>query len=252
MPTFRNKKLATEAAGPKPKVMPKKKGIAAKVAAGVPLIASASGVKGGRGANRAFGALTGVTAAKSGIKIDPLGVAMALPVFKLVAAAKALRAAGRIGQASALEARVLAKQAGKELGVDAVRNLGPRTLPPVGPVFRNSSERLYPRFPNIGGDSPRLLRGSRDPRTFDTYADLTNEGAGRFKGQDDLNNFVSDMGKLGGLRKVGKAAAAARQTGIPDAGSIAMVKKTAAQFGQKVSGKEAKLISRLLRGRTSK
>jgi hypothetical protein len=77
MATFRNKKLYNEAAGAKPNES-YKKGLARKLAMGTPVIASASGVKGGRGANRAFGALTGITAGKKGIQVDPVGVALSL------------------------------------------------------------------------------------------------------------------------------------------------------------------------------
>jgi hypothetical protein len=136
---MRNKKLVNESVGAKPKER-SKTGIARKLAMGVPLVASASGVKGGRGANRAFGALTGVTAAKSGVKVDPLGVAMALPVFKLVAAARALRAAGRIQEASALAARVAAKEIGQTAGRGVPRLLTGQ--------LRAQSEvgRVYPRI----------------------------------------------------------------------------------------------------------
>ena len=55
-----------------------------------------------------------------------------------------------------------------------------------------------------------------------------------------------------GPNPVAKAAAkeiARGKMAQPAAGSVEMVKKTAKQFGQKVSGKEANNISRLLRGR---
>jgi hypothetical protein len=193
---MRNKKLANESMGAKPKER-SKTGIARKLAMGVPLVASASGVKGGRGANRAFGAITGITAAKSGIKVDPLAlVSMALPVGKLIAAAKALKAAGKIKQAEALAARVAAKTlGGSRAAVRGVRQERTLFYPRnnmSGSDVRGISESVYPRLPNIGGDSPRLLRGSRDLRTFDTYADPINEGAGRFaRGTKRGNKLVS-------------------------------------------------------------
>ena len=116
---------------------------------------------------------------------SPLGqfadtlLGFALPVGKVKAAAMGLRAAGQAGKAAALESRVLAKQAGRELGPDAARDLGPSFLRPVGPALRKTSESLYPRLPSRGGDAQSLLRGQRDFRTFDKYADPLNEGAGR-------------------------------------------------------------------------
>lgn len=115
MPTMRNKKLVNESVGAKPKER-SKTGIARKLAMGTPLVASASGVKGGRGANRAFGALTGVTAGKKGIKVDPLGLAMAVSPLKLAKVASALSKAGRLGSALEVADRVLVKTMGKALG----------------------------------------------------------------------------------------------------------------------------------------
>jgi hypothetical protein len=284
---MRNKKLVNESMGAKPKER-SKTGIARKLAMGVPLVASASGVKGGRGANRAFGALTGVTAGKKGIKVDPLGVAMALPVGKLIIAAKALNAAGKSSKVAPLVARVAAKAIGgstkaeKALeqlvlelrGESAARTFatanrsrileeapkawkkitGPRGQIMRGSAARDSAESLFPRLPN------NSVPGSS--RTFDIYDDpyLTgNErvmGAAVSRGNGSIGEAA--MPRIGSQLNTGFTAASrkmgtvVRQTGIPEASSIAMVKKTAAQFGQKVSGKEAKLISRLLRGRSAK
>jgi hypothetical protein len=102
MATFNNKKLSREAMGAKPNEN-YKKGLSRKLAMGVPLVASASGVKGGRGANRAFGMLTGVTASKTGVKVDPLGVAMAVVPTGILGkiARKAIPASRRIAGAAA-------------------------------------------------------------------------------------------------------------------------------------------------------
>jgi hypothetical protein len=267
MPTFRNKKLATEAAGPKPKVMPKKKGISAKAAAGVPLIASASGVKGGRGANRAFGALTGVTAAKSGVKVDPLGVAMALPVFKLGAVARALRAAGKTKLATQVGERLVAKS----LGADAARLLA-KNEGKVTPFIRENivanarnirnRSTVFPRQTGVPEKATLEMQSVANTIAERHYTDVAQRGLGHADAVElnrarVLRGLSSKRGvDLGVAKTYAKEAAAAakvvRQTGLPEPGSIEMVKKTAAQFGQKVSGKEAKLISRLLRGRTSK
>ena len=242
MPSFRSKKLVNESMGPKPKTS-QKTGIARKLAMGVPLVASASGVKGGRGANRVFGALTGVTAAKSGVKVDPLGVAMALPVFKLGAVVKALRASGRIGEAAAVASRIAAKQIGQSAGRGVPRLLTAQ--------LRAQSEvgRVYPR---ISGAMSGEFRGMNAAEITATIArtqgrqlgvPIENIAEASAAARKSTTGFTAASKKMGTV---------VRQTGIPEAGSIAMVKKTAAQFGQKVGSKEAKNISRLLRGRSAK
>lgn len=177
---------------------------------GAPLTGSASGVK-SISLREAGEALTqGIVSARGNkLSFDPAGLAMALPLGKVAKAANALKAAGRIEEATAFSARLGAKQAGKIFGASE-RGIATDRAIDVGGRARMASEKVFKRLPDIGGDSPRLLRGSRDLRTFDKYADLTNEGAGRFKGKDDLSAFVSDAGVLGGMRKVGKAAAKAK------------------------------------------
>lgn len=144
---------------------------------GAPLTGSASGVK-SISLREAGEALTqGIVSARGKkLSFDPAGLAMALPVGKVAGAARALRAAGNIERATALEARVLAKQAGRELGSDAARNFGPKTLPPVGPTLRKTSEKVFPRLPGASNLPP----GSA--RTFDIYADPFEQGANRFQG----------------------------------------------------------------------
>lgn len=154
--------------------------------------------------------VTGIDVSRKGVSVSPESLAMALPLGKVLKAAKALRAAGKVGQAAALEARVGAKEAGRFFGGTGKRSQG-LGLPmdravDVGGKARDYSESLFPRLPSGGG-----VPGAS--RTFDKYYDALDEGAARFKGRDDLNDFVSDMGKLGALRKVGKAAEAAKKRG---------------------------------------
>jgi len=167
--------------------------------------------------------MTGVDISRKGVSVDPFGVAMALPVGKVLKAAKVLRAAGNVARADALTTRVVAKAAGgsraaargqREQKVIAFmrpewpgvfsKQLGSSPLE-AGKKARGVSESVFPRLPNTN------IPGSR--RSFDVYEDPLLEGAGRFRGQDDLNKFVSDMGKLGKFRKVGKAAEAAKKRG---------------------------------------
>lgn len=60
--------------------------------------------------------MTGVDISRKGVSVDPLSLAMALPVGKVLKAAKALRAAGKVEQAAALSARAGAKTRGTKIG----------------------------------------------------------------------------------------------------------------------------------------
>ena len=130
--------------------------------------------------------MTGIDISRKGVSVDPFGVAMALPIGKVLKAAKALRAAGKASQATALEARLGAKEAGNFFGGTGKRSQG-LGLPmdravDVGGRARNFSESVFPKLPSRGGDSPRLLRGQRDLRSFDVYADPYNTGNERVMG----------------------------------------------------------------------
>lgn len=171
---------------------------------GAPLTGSASGVK-SISLKQAGEVLTQGIVSVRGKKLsfDPAGLAMALPVGKVAKAAKALGAAGKITQAAALESRLAAKVLGKKnpfrRGLSAAQREG-NVIKALG--NRRTSESVFPRLPNAN------IPGST--RTFDIYDDPLLEGAGRFKGKDDLSAFVSDAAVLGGMRKVGRAAAKRR------------------------------------------
>jgi len=140
--------------GPKPKTS-QKTGIARKMAMRVPLVASASGVKGGRGANRAFGMLSGVTASKTGIKVDPLGVAMAVSPLKLGAAAKGLRSVGRLLQAEKLTQRIGINNIGKIAGrlIAKGETVGGKALATAGQDLKRG-------IGNVGRSPGGLRKGS--------------------------------------------------------------------------------------------
>ena len=57
--------------------------------------------------------MTGIDISRKGVSVDPFGVAMALPVGKVLKAAKVLRAAGKAAEAAPLFARVAAKVGGR-------------------------------------------------------------------------------------------------------------------------------------------
>lgn len=235
--------------------------------------------------------LTGVgTDSKGKFSIDPVGLAMALPLGKVVKAAAALRGAGKIGKAAALEARVAAKNAGQVNGEFGNATMGVAQ----GRPRRLASESLYPKLPIRGGDSPRLLRGSKDTRTFDIYADPYNTGNERVMGaavsrpggsigeaampriasrlpkpklpksgrtlqlpDNAASRFAAidrSFSNMGVVRPAVPGAKAAsklpkRVVGpLPKAGSAEQVAQTGKQFGKKISKKEAKNISKFLRG----
>lgn len=121
--------------------------------------------------------MTGIDVSRKGVSVDPMGVAMALPIGKVLKAAKALRAAGKASQATALEARLGAKEAGKFFGGTGKKSQG-LGLPmdravDVGGRARDFSESVFPRLPSGGG-----VPGAK--RSFDLYEDPLLEGASRF------------------------------------------------------------------------
>jgi hypothetical protein len=155
--------------------------------------------------------MTGIDISRKGVSVDPIGLAMAVSPFKLLKASKALRAAGQVGRAAAVEARLGAKTIGRNIPKDYSyfpKGLasGPKT---VEGKLRSASESVFPRLPSRGGDAPGLLRGQRDLRTFDRYADPINEGAGRFKGQDLLENMIQGSKTRRGMKSVAEARALA-------------------------------------------
>jgi hypothetical protein len=59
--------------------------------------------------------MTGIDISRKGVSVDPIGLAMAVSPFKLLKASKALRAAGKVGKAAAVEARIGSKVSGGKL-----------------------------------------------------------------------------------------------------------------------------------------
>jgi hypothetical protein len=91
--------------------------------------------------------MTGIDVSRKGVSVDPMGVAMALPLGKVLKAAKALRAAGQAGKASALASRVAAKEVGQGAG------RGYSSL--LTGKLREASESVFPR--NSGARSGEYL-----------------------------------------------------------------------------------------------
>jgi len=200
---------------------------------GKPLTGSASGVK-SISLKQAGEALTqGIVTTRGGkLQFAPEGLAMALPVGKVATAAKALRGAGKVAQAVGLEARLGAKVAGMQRagnlaersGRTPVSELSTRTFE-MGRRARKASEGVFPRAPKNNLGDLEFLPGITKTQAAQKMA------------------YGTDLAKRPTFRTGGAGPR------LPEAGSVEMVKKTAKQFGQKVSGKEANNISRLLRGR---
>lgn len=110
-----------------------------------------------RSRENAFEFLTGIQTRGNKVKVDPLGLAMALPVGKVIRAAKALKAVGKIGESEALAARVAAKSlGGSRKALQATREArtlywpAPKDLQYMGrgtsgKAVRGISEKVFPR-----------------------------------------------------------------------------------------------------------
>ena len=96
--------------------------------------------------------MTGIDVSRKGVSVDPMSLAMALPLGKVLKAAKALRAAGKASQAAALSARVLAKEGGRNL---------PKTINEAKRMFTGIPESYTPKT------ASKVLQGglSRDAST---------------------------------------------------------------------------------------
>ena len=146
------KKEMNRTSGTARRLTGRSEGIATKLKYGAPLTGSASGVK-SISLKDAGEALTQgiVTLGKKGLKFAPEGLAMALPFGKVFNAAKALRGAGKIAQATGLEARLGAKVAGslragnlaERSGRTPVSELSKRTFE-MGRRARAASEGCLP------------------------------------------------------------------------------------------------------------
>jgi hypothetical protein len=128
--------------------------------------------------------LTGVgTDDKGKFSVDPMGLAMALPLGKVVKAAAGLRAAGKISKAASLEARAFAKTEGRAIRgqIDDLQNLGD-----FGPTMkwlrreRLKSERVFPKitkysdagmFNRYGDMLPKATRKARSIKRVNPQAE---------------------------------------------------------------------------------
>jgi len=101
--------------------------------------------------------MTGVDISRKGISVDPFGVAMALPVGKVLKAANVLRAAGKAAKAVPLANRLVAKSLGKDAGRLIAQNRGAtnsfireNVIGNAKKVRNLSAESVFPRAPKKG------------------------------------------------------------------------------------------------------
>lgn len=101
--------------------------------------------------------MTGIDVSRKGVKVDPFGVAMALPLGKVLKAANVLRAAGQAGKAATLSNRLVAKSLGKDAGRLIAQNRGAtnsfireNVIDNAKKVRNLSAESVFPRAPKKG------------------------------------------------------------------------------------------------------
>lgn len=151
-------------AGTAKRLLGRSESIGFKLKAGMPLTGSASGVK-SITTREAGEALTqGIVSLnkKNKLQMDPTGLAMALPLGKVLKARNALALGGKITQAVALDERLAAKAAGKAFG----RSLAERKAAGGGPIFetiknsgfvrRAGSNQVFPRAASGAAKTPSL------------------------------------------------------------------------------------------------
>jgi hypothetical protein len=253
------KKEMNRTSGTARRLTGRSEGIATKLKYGAPLTGSASGVKSISLKDAGEVLTQGIfSASRKGLKVDPAGLAMALPVGKVFKAGQALKAAGEFGVANQLLGRVAAKKAGQAFGKEyaisqraaaldeATRtfNKGNRKsgLITKGETSRMTSEGSSAHPGGGGGLSvfPRLPKGNLPPgekRTFDVLADPFKEGnwrsaAGIQPVKNQLKTKFNEFSKR-----------------VPSKSGISEVKQSAAKRGMKVTDAGAAKIDRLLKGR---
>lgn len=167
------KKEMNRTSGTARRLTGRSEGIATKLKYGAPLTGSASGVK-SISLKDAGEVLTQgiVTLGKKGLKFAPEGLAMALPLGKVAKAAGALRAAGKLGKAAALESRIGAKIVGGETGKTIAKSkkvqngygISGASAPftkSIGSMARDASEGVFPRGTDL---AKRALKAGSETR----------------------------------------------------------------------------------------
>jgi len=193
------KKPMSRTSGVARRLLGRSEGIATKLKYGAPLTGSASGVK-SISLKDAGEVLTSgiVTLGKKGLQADPASLAMALPVGKVLKAAQALKAAGKIKQATALIARVDAKRAGQVMGEFGNATQGVYQ----GRPLRRLSESVFPRAAG-GAESAPTLR-----QEYETVKQGYEQVFGKGKKVSSFNPDVAAMtgypGRGGSVAKIRK------------------------------------------------
>lgn len=174
------KKEMNRTSGTARRLTGRSEGIATKLKYGAPLTGSASGVKSISLKDAGEVLTQGIfSASRKGLKMDSAGLAMALPVGKLVKAAGALRAAGKASKAAGLEARIFAKTEGRAIRgqIDDLQNLGE-----FGPTMKSLrrtrllSEKVYPKASKFNFSE-----------TFNRYGDMLPKATRKARGIKRVN-----------------------------------------------------------------
>ena len=103
--------------------------------------------------------VTGIDVSRKGVSVSPESLAMALPLGKVVKAARALRAAGQVGKAEAVMSRAAAKIKGQKIGREFSYFDEPVE---IARESRVRSEGVFPRGTDL---AKRALKAKAETRT---------------------------------------------------------------------------------------
>ena len=134
-------------------------------------------------ARAALREMTGIDISRKGVSVDPMGVAMALPLGKVIKAARVLRAAGQAGKAEAVMSRAAAKLKGQKIGREFSYFDEPVE---IARESRVRSESVFPRAPKKGPmGQPDLgdLGAGRVGLPYNTPAQIRRTNRARQAGQ---------------------------------------------------------------------
>jgi hypothetical protein len=121
--------------------------------------------------------MTGIDVSRKGVSVDPMGVAMALPLGKVAKAAVTLRNVGRAAEAAALGSRMAAKAAGQGAGKSGI-------IQAIGKQARKNSERVFKRS---SGAQSREFLGMNSQEITANLARKTGRASGL--GIEDIRAF---------------------------------------------------------------
>ena len=129
--------------------------------------------------------VTGIDVSRKGVSVSPESLAMALPVGKVLKAAKALRLAGRATEAAPLANRLVSKGLGKDAARLIAQNQGAtnsfireNVIANAKKIRNLSAESVYPRGPKPGPLGEPYL-GDLSPLPYRTPAQVRRSNRAR-------------------------------------------------------------------------